>query len=77
MNKDYRDIITIEPGKKAGKACIRGLRFMVADVLGYLAAGMSPDEIIKEWPDLTLEDIKASLEFAANNEEHRTYALQK
>ncbi len=59
------DRITIEPGKRSGKACIRGMRITVADVLSYLAAGMSHDEIIRDFPELTEEDIRAALAFAA------------
>ena len=66
---DYKNIITIEPGKKSGKACIRGMRFMVSDVLGYLSEGMSIDEIIMEWPELTREDILACLSYSSKNEE--------
>ena len=66
---DYKNIITIEPGKKSGKACIQGMRFMVSDVLGYLSEGMSIDEIIMEWPELTREDILACLSYSAKNEE--------
>jgi len=62
---DYSRIITIEPGKRGGKPCIRGLRITVADVLDYLASGMTEDEILRDFPDLTREDIRASLEFAA------------
>jgi uncharacterized protein (DUF433 family) len=71
---NYKDYITIEPGKKSGKACVRGLRFMVSDVLGYLAAGMSPEEIIEEWEELTIDDIRACLAFAADNESHKIFA---
>jgi len=62
---DYREIITIEPGKRGGKPCIRGLRITVYDILEYLAAGMSEDEILADFPDLAREDIRASLAFAA------------
>ncbi len=62
----YRDRITIEPGKRSGKPCIRGLRITVYDVLGYMAAGMTAGEIITDFPDLTAEDITACLEFAAD-----------
>lgn len=62
----YRDIITIEPGKRSGKPCIRGLRITVYDVLGYLASGMTRDEILDDFPDLTREDITACLEYAAD-----------
>ena len=65
---DYRDIITIEPDKRSGKPCIRGLRMTVTDVLEYLAGGMTPEEIVGEFPDLTLEDIRACLAFAADRE---------
>lgn len=65
---DYRDIITIEPGKRSGQPCIRGLRMTVQDVLEYLAAGMSEDEILVDFPDLTREDIRACLAFAADRE---------
>jgi uncharacterized protein (DUF433 family) len=65
---DYREIITIEPGKRGGKPCIRGLRITVYDVLEYLAAGMSEDEIVADFPDLTREDIRACLSFAADRE---------
>jgi len=65
---DYRTVITIEPGKRGGKPCIRGLRITVYDVLEYLAAGMSEEEIIRDFPDLTREDIRAYLAFAADRE---------
>jgi uncharacterized protein (DUF433 family) len=65
---DYTKIITIEPGKRSGKPCIRGLRVTVTDVLEYLASGMTPDEIVDDFPDLTLEDIRACLAFAADRE---------
>jgi uncharacterized protein (DUF433 family) len=65
---DYRERITIEPGKRSGKPCIRGLRITVSDVLEYLAAGMTEDEILAEFPDLEREDIRAALAFAADRE---------
>ena len=65
---DYSKIITIEPGKRSGKPCIRGTRMTVTDVLEYLAAGMSEEEILAEFPDLNLEDIRACLAFAADRE---------
>lgn len=65
---DLKSIITIEAGKRSGKPCIRGLRITVYDVLDYLAGGMSEDEILKDFPELTLEDIRACLAFAANRE---------
>lgn len=65
---DYRERITIEPGKRSGKPCIRGLRITVSDVLEYLAAGMTEDEILTEFPDLERDDIRAALAFAADRE---------
>ena len=65
---DYSKIITIEPDKRSGKPCIRGLRMTVTDVLEYMAGGMTPEEIVDEFPDLTLEDIRACLAFAADRE---------
>jgi uncharacterized protein (DUF433 family) len=65
---DYRGIITIEPGKRSGKACVRGLRITVQDVLEYLASGMSIEEILSDFPDLTAEDIRACLAYAADRE---------
>ena len=67
---DYRKFITIEPGKRSGKPCIRGLRITVYDVLGYLAAGMTQEQIIDDFPELTVEDIKACLSYAADIEKH-------
>ncbi len=64
----YRDIITIEPGKRGGKPCIRGMRITVYDVLEYLASGMSIQEILDDFPYLTEEDIRACLSFAAARE---------
>ncbi|MDT5061343.1 MAG: hypothetical protein QOH63_1802 [Acidobacteriota bacterium] len=65
---DYSKIITIEPGKRSGKPCIRGMRMTVTDVLEYLAGGMTEEEILAEFPDLTAEDIRACLAFAADRE---------
>lgn len=65
---DYTKIITIEPGKRSGKPCIRGMRITVADVLGYLAVGMSEDEILADFPYLTRDDIRACLAFTADRE---------
>ncbi|GBF82786.1 DUF433 domain-containing protein [Aphanothece sacrum] len=67
---NYQNIITIEPDKRGGKPCIRRMRITVYDVLGWLASGMSQDEIVDDFPELTKEDIKACLEFAADRE-HR------
>ena len=65
---DYRPYITLEPGKRSGKPCIRGLRMTVYDVLDYLAAGMTPEEIVADFPNLTLDDIRACLAYAADRE---------
>ena len=65
---DYSKIITIDPGKRSGKPCIRGMRITVSDVLGYLAGGMTHEEILDDFPELTEEDIRACLAFAADRE---------
>jgi uncharacterized protein (DUF433 family) len=65
---DYSKIITIEPGKRGGKPCIRGLRITVYDVLEYLASDMTEDEILADFPDLQRDDIRACLAFAADRE---------
>ncbi len=65
---DYEKYITIEPGKRGGKPCIRGLRITVSDVLDYLASGMTEAEVLRDFPDLTREDIRACLAFAADRE---------
>ena len=65
---DYRKIITVEPGKRSGKPCIRGMRITVTDVLEYLAGGMTEDEILGDFPYLTRDDIRACLAFAADRE---------
>jgi uncharacterized protein (DUF433 family) len=65
---DYSHIITIEPGKRSGKPCIRGMRITVYDVLEYLASGMTEEEILADFSELTREDIKACLAFAADRE---------
>jgi uncharacterized protein (DUF433 family) len=65
---DYRDIFTIEPGKRGGKPCIRGLRITVHDVLDYLAGGMTEDEILQDFSELAREDIRACIAFAADRE---------
>lgn len=71
---DYRERITIEPGKRSGKPCIRGLRITVYDVLGYLASGMTYDEVLADFPELEREDILACLGFAAERERVTTAA---
>ena len=65
---DYTGIITMQPGKRSGKPCIRGLRITVYDVLGYLAAGMTHEEILRDFPYLREQDIRACLAFAADRE---------
>jgi uncharacterized protein (DUF433 family) len=64
----YADIITMEPGKRGGKPCIRGLRITVYDVLEYLASGMTHEDILRDFPYLTEQDIRACLAFAADRE---------
>ena len=64
----YEDIITIEPGKRGGKPCIRGLRITVYDILSYMAAGMTEEQILEDFPELTSEDLRAVLSFAADRE---------
>lgn len=66
----YDGIITMEPGKRGGKPCIRGMRITVYDVLSYLAAGMTAEEILADFPYLTRDDILASLSFVAEREGH-------
>lgn len=65
---DWKNHITIDPEKRGGKPCIRGLRTTVHDVLEYLASGMSEEDILKDFPNLTREDICACLAFAADRE---------
>ena len=65
---NYKDIITIEPGKRSGKPCIRGLRITVYDILGYLDAGMTKEEILDDFPYLNAEDIQACREYIAQLE---------
>jgi uncharacterized protein (DUF433 family) len=62
---DYQGIITIEEGKRGGRACVRGLRITVGDVLGWLAAGLSHEQILADYPELTESDIRACLAYAA------------
>ena len=75
MNQDWRTLITMEPGKRGGRPCIRGMRIAVGDVLSYLAAGMSKAEILDDFPYLTDEDIRACLAYAAERERHSVIAL--
>ena len=65
---DYSRVITIEDGKMGGKPCVRGLRITVSDVLDYMASGMTHEEILSDFPDLTEEDLRACLAFAADRE---------
>jgi len=65
---NYQRIITLEPGKRGGRPCVRGLRIAVADVLGWLASGMSHKDILADYPELTEEDIRACLAYAADRE---------
>lgn len=69
---DYKQYITIEADKRGGKPCIRGMRIAVYDVLEYLASGMSEEEILADFPELTEKDIKACIAFAANRERELT-----
>lgn len=70
MSTDYHQIITIEPGKRSGKSCIRGLRITVYDVLSWLAEGMTREEIVDDFPELNNDDITACLLFAADRKLH-------
>ena len=71
---NYQDFITIEPGKRGGKPCIRSMRISVYDVLDWLASGLSEAEILEDYPELTQDDIRACLAFAADRE-HRLSIL--
>ncbi|MCL5995791.1 MAG: DUF433 domain-containing protein [Chloroflexi bacterium] len=68
MGTNYQGIITVEPGKRSGKPCIRDMRITVYDVLSYLAAGMTPQQIVQDFPYLTEQDIQACLSYAADRE---------
>jgi len=72
LGMDYRQIITIEAGKRGGRPCIRGMRISVYDILGWLAAGMSNAQIIEDYPELTIDDIRAALAYAAEREHSLT-----
>lgn len=72
MGEDYSHIITIDPNIRFGKPCIKGMRISVYDVLGWLASGMSKEEVVKDYPELTITDINACLAYAADREhKHR------
>ena len=70
MTQRYQHIITIESGKRGGRPCIRGMRITVADILGWLAAGMSHEQILSDYPELTEEDIRAALAWARDGRDH-------
>jgi uncharacterized protein (DUF433 family) len=74
MIAGYQEIISTEPGKRSGKPCIRGMRITVYDVLSYLAAGVSHQQILDDFPDLTEEDILACLGYAAAREQQTLVA---
>ena len=71
---DFKQIITMEPGKRGGKPCIRGMRITVNDILGWLAAGMTVQDILTDYDELTENDIYAALSYAANRE-NRLYQV--
>jgi uncharacterized protein (DUF433 family) len=75
--KSYQKIISINPNIRSGKPCIRNLCITVSDVLGYLAAGMTNEEILADFPKLTEKDIKACLAYAADSEKHVKFAVSK
>ena len=72
---NYQNSITMEPGKRGGRPCIRGMRITVSDVLGWLASGMSHEEIKTDFPELTEDDILACLAFAADRERRSLTAI--
>jgi uncharacterized protein (DUF433 family) len=76
MNENWRSRITIEPGKRSGRPCIRGMRMTVYDLLSYLAAGMTVAEVLDDFPYLTPEDIQACLAFAAEREQSMLVAVE-
>lgn len=75
ITEDYSGRITIEPGKRGGRPCIRGLRITVYEVLEYLASGMSEEDILHDFPELISEDIRACLSFAADRERRLRAAI--
>ena len=77
MNRPYQEILTVEPGKRSGQPCIRGMRITVYDVLSYLASGMSHAEILVDFPYLTEEDILACLSYAADREPDRLTVIPR
>lgn len=76
MSVNYHDIITIEPGKRSGKPCIRGLRITVYDILEYFASGMTEQEILDDFDYLTKDDILACFAYAADQEKHSAVIAQ-
>ena len=76
IGMDYQHIITIDPGKRGGRPCIRHMRITVADVLGWLAAGLSHEQILADFPELTEADIRACLAYAAERERRLLTAAQ-
>ena len=74
---DYSHLITIDPAQRSGQPCIRGLRMTVQDVLEYMASGMSNEEILADFPDLTSEDLRACLAFAADRERRMRVVPQR
>ncbi len=74
-NSDFRKIITIDPNKRGGRPCIRNMRISVYDVLSYLASGMDANEILDDFPELTIEDINACLKFASEREYRSIYLV--
>ncbi len=69
---NYRDYITIDPNKRGGKPCVRGLRITAYEVLEYLASGLTEEQILEDFPELTREDLKACIAFAADRERKPT-----
>ena len=74
MNQSYQSILVLEPGKRGGKPCIRGLRITVYDVLSCLVAGMTEQEVLDDFPALNRDDIRACLSYAADREQHTLIA---
>jgi uncharacterized protein (DUF433 family) len=71
---NYLDYITIDPNIRFGRPCIKGTRISVSDVLGWMASGMSMDDIMADFPELTIDQLKACLAFAADREQKLKYA---
>ncbi len=75
MDPSWRSLITVEPGKRGGRPCVRGMRITVYDVLSYLAAGMTTEEVLDDFPYLTADDVRACLAFAAERERRMLVAV--